>query len=376
MPDTLLPETALDEAKVLIVDDRDENLEVLEALLRAPGMTVLRASSGEAALELLLQHEVALALIDVRMPGMDGFQLAELMRGSERTRRVPIIFVTAGPAESHRIFKGYEAGAVDFLFKPLDPQLLQSKVAVFIELFRQRQQLAAQVVEHKQLVHTAELLIGVLSHDLRGPLSVVVTAGELLRLTSSDERIGNIASRIASSSKRMTRLIEQLLDFATARLGRLPIRPQPSSLRELCEAVVAEFHHERAQLYWEVHGDPSGTWDPDRLLQVLANLIGNAVQHGHPEHPVTVRIEGQLDATVRIEVENTGTIPPEIRDTIFSPFVRSTDSSRGTGLGLYIVEQIAKAHGGSVSVRTSEGTTVFEVLLPRHFASRTAAIST
>ena len=174
----------------------------------------------------------------------------------------------------------------------------------------------------------------------------------------------------------MTRLIEQLLDFATARLGRLPIRPQPSSLRELCEAAVAEFHHERAQLYWEVHGDPSGTWDPDRLLQVLANLIGNAVQHGHPEHPVKVRIEGQLDATVRIEVENTGTIPPEIRDTIFSPFVRSTDSSRGTGLGLYIVEQIAKAHGGSVRVRTSEGTTVFEVLLPRHFASRTAAIST
>jgi signal transduction histidine kinase len=371
MPDTLLAESppTMDDAKVLIVDDREENLEVLEALLRAPGIAVLQATSGEAALELLLQHEVALALIDVRMPAMDGFQLAELMRGSERTRRVPIIFVTAGPAESGRIFKGYEAGAVDFLFKPLDPQLLLSKVAVFIELFRQRQQLAAQLVEHKQLVYTAELLIGVLSHDLRGPLSVIVTAGELLRrIDAKDERIGTIASRIASSSKRMTRLIEQLLDFATARLGRLPIRPQPSNLTELCETAVGEFHHERPGLYWEVQGDPVGTWDPDRLLQVLANLIGNAVQHGHPDHPVTVRVEGQLDATVRLEVKNTGTIPPEIRDTIFSPFVRSTDSSRGAGLGLYIVEQIARAHGGRVSVRCEQGTTTFIVVLPRHFA--------
>src|SRR5688572_29215751 len=97
-----------DTAKVLLVDDREENLEVLEALLAGPGLTLLQATSGEAALELLLDHEVALALIDVRMPEMDGFQLAELMRGSERTRRVPIIFVTAGAEESGRIFKGYE----------------------------------------------------------------------------------------------------------------------------------------------------------------------------------------------------------------------------------------------------------------------------
>jgi signal transduction histidine kinase len=146
------------------------------------------------------------------------------------------------------------------------------------------------------------------------------------------------------------------------------------NLTELCETAVAEFNHERPGLYWEVQGDPVGTWDPDRLLQVLANLIGNAVKHGHPQHPVKVRVEGQLDATVRLEVENTGTIPPEIRDTIFSPFVRSTDSSRGAGLGLYIVEQIAKAHGGGVSVRSEEGTTVFAVVLPRHFSSRATPV--
>jgi signal transduction histidine kinase len=358
------------DATVLLVDDREENLDVLSALIAGPGITLLKASSGEAALELLLQHDVALALVDVRMPDIDGFQLAELMRGSERTRRVPIIFVTAGQPESGRIFKGYEAGAVDFLFKPLDPQLLQSKVAVFIELFRQRQQLAAQVLEHKQLVHTAELLIGVLSHDLRGPLSAIVAAGELLaRAYPDDERVGQIATRIRSSSSRMARLIEQLLDFATARLGRLPIKPQPANLTELCEAAVAEFQAQRPDLYWEVQGDPVGTWDPDRLLQVLANLIGNAVQHGAAHQPIVVRVEGLLDASVRIEVRNTGTIPDEIRDTIFSPFVRSTDSSRGAGLGLYIVEQIANAHGGRVAVRCEQGTTTFEVVLPRHYAA-------
>jgi signal transduction histidine kinase len=369
--------TAERDALLLLVDDREENLEVLSALLARPGIALLKATTGEAALELLLQHEVALALVDVRMPDMDGFQLAELMRGSERTRGVPIIFVTAGAPESGRIFKGYEAGAVDFLFKPLDPKLLQSKVSVFIELFRQRQQLAAQVEEHKQLVRTAELLIGVLSHDLRGPLSAIMTAGELLpRLQSGDERVTQIATRIRSSSKRMSRLIEQLLDFATARLGSLPIKPQRANLSELCEVAVAEFGAQHAALHCHVEGDPVGEWDPDRLLQVFANLIGNAIQHGKRDRPILVHVQGVATDTVRIAVENSGAIPDAIRASLFSPFVRSADSSRGTGLGLYIVERIAHAHGGSVSVRSEQGITTFEVLLPRHYTPGTSLART
>src|ERR1700753_2321037 len=110
--------------KILLVDDTPENLTALEALLRQTGVEILRASSGAAALEVLLFHDVSLALLDVQMPEMDGFELAELMRGAERTKHVPIIFVTAGIQERHRIFKGYDAGAVDFLFKPLEPQIL------------------------------------------------------------------------------------------------------------------------------------------------------------------------------------------------------------------------------------------------------------
>src|SRR6201996_3277354 len=113
--------------KVLLVDDLEENLLALAALLSSDEVEVLKARSGSEALELLLAHDVALALLDVQMPEMDGFQLAELMRGSERTKHVPLIFVTAGSRDQYRHFKGYEAGAVDFLYKPVDPHVLRSK---------------------------------------------------------------------------------------------------------------------------------------------------------------------------------------------------------------------------------------------------------
>src|SRR6201992_2012788 len=128
----------LEPVNFLIVDDLPENLLSLEALLRRDGLTFLKARSGEEALELLLKHDVALALLDVQMPGMDGFQLAEFMRGSERARHIPIIFLTAGSAERQRRFRGYEAGAVDFIQKPIEPDVLRSKAAFFYELYRQR----------------------------------------------------------------------------------------------------------------------------------------------------------------------------------------------------------------------------------------------
>jgi signal transduction histidine kinase len=133
-----------DPVKFLLVDDLEENLLALEGLLRWEGLELLKARTGPQALELLLVHDIALAIVDVQMPGMDGFELAELMRGTERTRRIPIIFVTAGAVDIQRRFRGYEMGAVDFLFKPIEPYILQSKAAVFFELYRQRQEVARQ----------------------------------------------------------------------------------------------------------------------------------------------------------------------------------------------------------------------------------------
>jgi CheY-like chemotaxis protein len=136
----------------LLVDDLEENLLALEALLQREGLTCLKARSGEEALELLLVHDVALALLDVQMPGMDGFELAEFMRGAMRTRHVPIIFLTAADRDSHLALRGYAAGAVDYLTKPFDPWVLRAKVSVFVELWTMTQQLAAQ----SDLVRTRE----------------------------------------------------------------------------------------------------------------------------------------------------------------------------------------------------------------------------
>jgi len=163
-----------EDIKFLLVDDLEENLFALEALLRREGLQLFRAKSGQEALELLLVHHFALALLDVQMDGMDGFELAELMRGTGRTRRVPIIFLTAVATDERRHFRGYEAGAVDFLFKPLDPHMLASKAGVFFDLARQRQELARQRDDIRQ---GAEKLEAVLArqraHANNSPLALV-----------------------------------------------------------------------------------------------------------------------------------------------------------------------------------------------------------
>src|SRR6201996_1121619 len=161
----------------LIVDDLEENLLSLEALLQRDGLRFLKARSGDEALEVLLKHDVALALLDVQMPGMDGFQLAEYMRGAERARHIPIIFLTAGSAERQRRFRGYEAGAVDFIQKPIEPDVLRGKANVFFDLYQQRQQIMAQ---RDALEAGAEALrtvdrhrnqfIAILGHELRNPV--------------------------------------------------------------------------------------------------------------------------------------------------------------------------------------------------------------
>ena len=131
----------INRTNVLIVDDRPENLLALESLLENPSLNILKANSGNEALSLVLQHDFALVLLDVQMPEMDGFETAELMRSSKKTKHIPIIFVTAISKEQQHIFKGYEAGAVDYLFKPLDPHILQSKVKIFLDLHRQKMSL-------------------------------------------------------------------------------------------------------------------------------------------------------------------------------------------------------------------------------------------
>ncbi|MBQ1761677.1 MAG: hybrid sensor histidine kinase/response regulator [Aquincola sp.] len=357
-----------DDVSLLVVDDVQQNLVAMQALLARPGVKVLTARSGPEALELLLTQDIALALLDVQMPDMDGFELAELMRGAERTRGVPIIFLTAAPRDGQRLFRGYEAGAVDFLYKPVDPEVLQSKVAVFVELFQQRRALAQTVGELQRVIALNEAMVAVLTHDLRTPLQAMMAGADLIRRKSGDEGARQAADGIRSSGQRMNRMIAQLLDFSRIRSGSLQIDKAPADLGTLCRQVLDEIRQARpdARIELQTEGDLQARFDPDRLMQVIANLVSNAVQHGSPEEPVSLRLDGTQPEVIGVEVSNTGTLPPAVRERLFEPFRTSSASSGGLGLGLYIVAQFLEAHGGQVQGRsTDEGRTVFSFSLPR-----------
>ncbi|MGF6840893.1 two-component system sensor histidine kinase/response regulator [Paraburkholderia youngii] len=356
---------------ILIVDDIAHNITALEALLARPDVAVLVADSGTAALDLLLKHEVALAILDVNMPGMNGFELAALMRGSPRTSHVPIIFLTATAQDASRTFRGYEAGAVDFLYKPFDPRILQSKVDVFVQLEQQKRQLAAQLVTTRQMLEANEMLMAVLSHDLRTPLGAVLASAEYLMRTAADEQAATVAARVKNSSLRMARMVDQLLNLARLQGGRLPLQPRSIDLATLCRSVIDECASQKSgkQIVFTCTGNTAGAWDTDLVWQAVSNLVSNALHHGAPEGDIGVEVDGDAEDCVRLKVSNRGTIPAEVYPHLFKAFGSNGNGARsreGLGLGLHIVQEIARMHGGDVSVASSdEAGTTFTIELPR-----------
>jgi signal transduction histidine kinase len=358
--------------KCLLVDDLRENLLALSALLQGDGIETLTAQSGAEALELLLIHDFALAFLDVQMPEMDGFELAELMRGSERTRHVPIIFVTAGAREAQRVFKGYESGAVDFIYKPIEPHILKNKADVFFQLYRQRVKLAEDLKDRTETLRLNEMFSALLAHDLRNPLSAILASAQLLKRRCEDPHAQEASSRILASGKHMGRLIEDMLDLARVRLaGGIVLKREPGDIKALVERVIRECQAASPGRVIETTygGDFAGHWDAERIAQVATNLIGNALKHGDPAAPVVVRLDGTKHEAVTLTVANRGTIPEELVGHLFDPFRgghRPAGRSEGLGLGLYIVYQVVTAHGGSVEVSTGrDDRTVFLVSLPR-----------
>lgn len=358
--------TPVDAIKILVVDDLDQNLEAIEAVLTQPGLKILRARSGTAALELLLLEEVALALLDIRMPNMDGFELAELMRGAERTRDIPIIFMTAAWHDPIRIFRGYEAGAVDFLHKPLDPHILKSKVDVFVQLYSQKKRIEAQLGELQRALRLNETFAAVLGHDLRNPLNAIAMGAEVLLRSSTDEKMTTVATRIRSSTRRMAKMISQLLDVARIRSGGVSLEMHRGDLMQLCNTMRDELEGDTGRVTIGSSGDTAAMFDVDRMSQVFSNLIGNALQHSEPGSPVTVTLDGAKGEVVSVQIRNQGFIPPERLESLFEPFQTHGASKAGLGLGLYIASQIVRAHGGELNVRSSEADgAVFEFTIPR-----------
>ena len=359
--------------KCLLVDDIEENLTALEAVLQRDDIDILKARSGAEALELLLLHnDVALALLDVQMPEMNGFELAELIRGSERTRHVPLIFVTAGSRDQGWQFKGYETGAVDFLYKPIDTHALVNKANIFFELDRQKSALAYELQQRSESLRLNEMYMAVLSHDLRNPLTAILTGAMALQRQLADpEKVQSLATQIQSSGRRMGQMIEDLLDVTRVRqAGSMPLKLGAASLDGLVDRAAQELrdNDSNRSIQVKTQGDTAGVWDSERLLQVASNLIGNALQHGEPCTAVQVDVDGSVPESVVMSVSNDGAIADGLKAQLFNPFrerIHQPGRHQGLGLGLYIAQQIVLARGGTIEAFSENARTTFRVQLPR-----------
>lgn len=370
-PDSLESD-ALPRPRVLLVDDLAQNRHALRALLAPLDVEVLEASGGGAALELLLAHDdVALALLDVQMPEIDGFALAELMRGSQRTRHIPIMFLTAGSDRDRRSFRGYEAGAVDFLFKPLDPQVLRSKVQVFLELDRQRRELARRMQQLQRITRLNSLMLSTLTHDLKAPIAALAMNAELL------QRMPEVpaAQRAGARVKDATALLARQLDHLVA-LSRLPepegaLRPERLALDSLMSQRLQALQSRGGlaggcQVVSE--GDLWIEADRSRLDAALESLLMSATALADAQ-TLQVRLDGSGRRSLELTLQIDGLPGETVREHLFgSGVVVDGLALPQLGPGLRAVERLVRSLGGSLVGRCHprDGTR-FELMLPRSF---------
>jgi signal transduction histidine kinase len=394
---------------VLIVDDEPKNLAVLEAVLNDPGYRLVRAASADQALLALVAEEFALLILDIRMPGMNGLQLAQMIKERKKTASVPIIFLTAYYNEDQHAIDGYDSGAVDYLHKPVNASVLRSKVAVFADLYRKSRELEfanrslvaevhqrrlaeqrlvefnktleQRVIERTQALHEADrrknIFLATLAHELRNPLAPIRTAAQLLESPHlSQSELQRTRAIIARQVTHMATLLDDLLDMSRFTSGDISLRKVNVSLQQVLDAaietaqplIVAKNH----RLQIEVPSSPILLHaDPVRLSQVISNLLTNAAKYMDPEGQITLGCH--IDAaSVAIFVRDTGIgLAPEMRRKIFDIFVQADQAKEraqgGLGIGLALVKALVELHGGEVDVQSNgrDRGCQFTVRLPR-----------
>ncbi|HEX3344207.1 MAG TPA: hybrid sensor histidine kinase/response regulator [Polyangiaceae bacterium] len=353
---------------ILIVDDHRANLVAMEAVLGPLGFDLVMASSGAEALQRIAEHDFVLILMDVHMPGLDGYQTTSLLRAHERSRGVPVVFVTAVHDVPEHVHRGYALGAVDYITKPFDPKVLCAKVKALVSLYTRGGD--AERERSNETERLRSLFLGVVGHDLRDPLNAIFMAAQLMAATAcSDANHAKNARRIEGAARRMKRIIEDILDLTRGQLTEgIPTTPRPTDLGAVCKTIVDESQltHPGRPVELEVRGEVTGLWDPERLARVAANIVGNALAYGD-EGAIRVHVLDEGDR-VALAVHNRGAPIDEAKlPTLFEPFHRGETTAAGLGLGLYIAREIVRAHRGTIEVTStaSEGTT-FTVLLPRN----------
>ena len=354
---------------VLLVDDNAESLNAIEKVLQHDDIVFLKANSGNRALSILLDNRVALAILDVKMPGMNGFELAELMRSREITQRVPIMFVTGMQRDQQFIFEGYEHGAVDYLLTPVEPVVLKSKVQVFLDLYRARREVEElnDTLEKKVEQRNQELIqknedlerfTHIAAHDLQEPLRRMRNALELFQMEASTD----INSRQINSINMLDRSCRQMADLVMSfreltRIGSHQLNRENIGLRRLIETIIDDLKAKRVNFTF---GDlPENVYVYSRLVyQLYVNLIENAIKYSSLEMPVVeFTAEKDLDAdgdVIVLGVKNNGsTVDIEKRTDVFKLFSK-LDKKSGMGIGLSLCKRIAEYHGGKIWIEGGE----------------------
>lgn len=370
------PEAEEEQVSILLVDDQPENLVAMEAMLEGLGQRLLIARSGRDALRTLLSSEVAVILLDVKMPDLDGFETAALIHARERTRDIPIIFLTAAAPDHADAMRGYAVGAVDYLIKPVVPELVRSKVSVFVELAKRTRQLErnaallrAREQEARELAETRAELVADLehknrelesfgytvSHDLRAPLRRIEGFARALAESHAaglDAAGARYLARIRESTAHMVELIDAL--FLLSRVARHELRFQSVDLSALAERAAADLRLAEPGRAVELTIRPGleACGDARLLRTVVENLLGNAWKFTAGRKPARIEFGASGGHAERIYFvrDNGAGFDMAFARRLFSPFQRLHSASEfpGTGVGLATVQRIIQRHGGRV----------------------------
>ena len=366
--------------KILIVDDKPENLVALRTVLKDLDIEIVEASNGNDALKATLRHDFALALLDIQMPEMDGYELAGILRGEAKTARLPFIFISAVYTDNLNIFKGYEKGAFSFITKPFQPEILLNKVKYFIEkhqqeiaVFELNKDLSDKIKELKFINEELESFSFSVSHDLRSPLRIIQGFSDILREEHSDrlnDEGKSLLCRIGKNAIKMTALIDCLLNLST--LGRKEMTKVSIDMNLLVAEIVEDYEtaHLNENLRWKIGELLPVDGDKELLRQVWRNLISNAIKYSGKRDKPEVEISCQLnDTVVTYAVKDNGAgFNMKYKDKLFGVFQRlhKEEEFEGAGIGLTIVQRIIMRHGGTVWAEGEvDKGAVFHFSLPR-----------